>query len=224
MANALGRLFQDIADAIRSKTGDTSTMKPSDFPTKIRGIEAGGDNEYAEIIYGIVSRKEEYTSGKSGLLKVPPVVSADNGNSLISLSSYTMAGYSRALYAQFSGQTWIYDYALGYNAKLKLVDFELTSDNSGLGFMLLPYSLYGCTALESLIIRYDGEEAYPNDAILIGQGLGSGTGVLEGTNDTFYIYVSSSIYDIVVAKNPTYRSRIRKLEDYPDVDTWMDNI
>ena len=42
MANVLGELFGDIANAIREKTGDTATMKPAEFPDKIGGIEAGG--------------------------------------------------------------------------------------------------------------------------------------------------------------------------------------
>lgn len=40
--NVLGALFGDIADAIRAKTGDTATMKPNEFPTKISEITAGG--------------------------------------------------------------------------------------------------------------------------------------------------------------------------------------
>jgi hypothetical protein len=40
--NVLGTLFGDIANAIRSKTGDTAKMKPIDFPTKILEIEVGG--------------------------------------------------------------------------------------------------------------------------------------------------------------------------------------
>lgn len=40
--NVLGTLFGDIANAIRTKTGDTATMKPNEFPTKIAGIEVGG--------------------------------------------------------------------------------------------------------------------------------------------------------------------------------------
>ena len=40
--NVLGVLFQDIADAIRGKTGGTETMKPADFPANITAIEAGG--------------------------------------------------------------------------------------------------------------------------------------------------------------------------------------
>lgn len=42
MANVLGSLFQDIADAIRVKTGTTGTMKPVDFPAAIESIEVGG--------------------------------------------------------------------------------------------------------------------------------------------------------------------------------------
>lgn len=42
MANVLGNLFHDIADAIRSKTGDTGTMKPAQFPEKIASITGGG--------------------------------------------------------------------------------------------------------------------------------------------------------------------------------------
>lgn len=38
MANVLGELFQDIADAIRSKTGETGTMTPASFPSEIRSI------------------------------------------------------------------------------------------------------------------------------------------------------------------------------------------
>ena len=42
MANALGTLFKDIANAIRGKTGNTATMKPADFPSAIAGIVTGG--------------------------------------------------------------------------------------------------------------------------------------------------------------------------------------
>ena len=38
MANALGGLFSDIAAAIRSKTGEEGSMKPTDFPEKINNI------------------------------------------------------------------------------------------------------------------------------------------------------------------------------------------
>lgn len=43
MVNALQTLFQDIADAIRTKTGDTAIMKPSEFPDRIAEIALGGN-------------------------------------------------------------------------------------------------------------------------------------------------------------------------------------
>lgn len=48
MANVLGELFQDIADAIRTKTGGTETMKPASFPDQIMSIEANAELPAAE--------------------------------------------------------------------------------------------------------------------------------------------------------------------------------
>ena len=42
MANVLAELFQNTAAAIREKTGEAGTMKPAEFPEKIRAIEANG--------------------------------------------------------------------------------------------------------------------------------------------------------------------------------------
>ena len=41
MSNVLGELFGDIANAIRSKTGGTDTIKPIDFPNEIANIQQG---------------------------------------------------------------------------------------------------------------------------------------------------------------------------------------
>ena len=49
MDNVLGVLFQDIADAIRAKTGGTDTMKPNEFPTQIAAIETGGGGGGVEL-------------------------------------------------------------------------------------------------------------------------------------------------------------------------------
>jgi len=50
MANVLGALFGDIANAIREKSGETATMKPVEFPDKIRAIEVGGGSS-ADVRY-----------------------------------------------------------------------------------------------------------------------------------------------------------------------------
>lgn len=45
MANVLGELFQDIADAIRSKTGEAGSMKPAQFPAAIAGLSGTDTDE-----------------------------------------------------------------------------------------------------------------------------------------------------------------------------------
>ena len=47
----LTTLFQNTADAIRSKTGDTATMKASQFPAKIQGISVGISQDEADARY-----------------------------------------------------------------------------------------------------------------------------------------------------------------------------
>lgn len=42
MANVLGTLFTDIANSIRSKTGSTDKISPSEFPSQIDSIQGGG--------------------------------------------------------------------------------------------------------------------------------------------------------------------------------------
>ena len=52
MANTLGKLFQDIATAIRSKTGEAGTMKPAEFPAKIAQIMVGtGGGSDKNVVY-----------------------------------------------------------------------------------------------------------------------------------------------------------------------------
>jgi len=42
--NTLDELFNDIADAIRAKTGNSGTIVADNFPTAISNIPAGGAN------------------------------------------------------------------------------------------------------------------------------------------------------------------------------------
>lgn len=47
--NVLGTLFGDIADAIRSKTGDSQSMKPAEFPAQIGNISTANVIDNVEI-------------------------------------------------------------------------------------------------------------------------------------------------------------------------------
>lgn len=51
MANTLGRLFGDIADAIREKSGETEKISPAEFPEKIRSIEGGSCADVRYVIF-----------------------------------------------------------------------------------------------------------------------------------------------------------------------------
>ena len=53
MANALGTLFSDIAEAIREKNGEEGTMKPAQFPEKISALETGGGSGGGSLPAGL---------------------------------------------------------------------------------------------------------------------------------------------------------------------------
>lgn len=75
--SALSKLFQDTANAIREKTGDTGTMKPADFPDKILSIEAGGTPAEKYVVTavdydGTVIAEVELNGGETYSLPTPP--------------------------------------------------------------------------------------------------------------------------------------------------------
>lgn len=66
MANVLAELFANTASAIREKTGDSGTMKPAEFPEKIRGITTGG----SEIPEGYLKPEGTLPITKNGTVDV----------------------------------------------------------------------------------------------------------------------------------------------------------
>lgn len=89
MSNVLGALFQEIADSIRAKSGDTATMKPTEFPEKISAIEAGGGEadervKYVTFMDGasseIIAQKEQTFSHGSGSGVSMTTLSVDDGS------------------------------------------------------------------------------------------------------------------------------------------------
>lgn len=74
----LTTLFKNTADAIRSKTGDTATIKASQFPAKIQGISVGISQDEADARYlqlsggtmtGDLKVQESPASAKSAVSK-----------------------------------------------------------------------------------------------------------------------------------------------------------
>lgn len=226
MANALGELFGDIANAIRSKTGDTGTIKPAEFPAKIVAIESGsgsggsggnGDIEYVDgvdpyyqkLAEAVMTRNAEYLSGDETVLDMKGFKLSD-GNTLGSLSGYSFAGFQYVEGMAFTDVAMISAKAFEGDEKLKILDFTVTEVFPQIS--TYPNALSGCSVLEAFIVR-DGANGLSSVAI----------STANGANDTFYVYVPSEYYDTVISNlTSSYISsdRFRKLEDYPEIDNW----
>lgn len=226
MANALGELFGDIANAIRSKTGDTGTIKPAEFPAKIVAIESGGDAGgsggsgnieyvdgvdpyYQKLAEAVMTRDARKLAGNEAVLNMKGFKLSD-GNTLASLDSYSFAGFSKVRGMAFTDVLLIYENAFVGDTSLEILDFTVTESLPQIG--TYPNALSGCSALESIVVR--------NSA----NGLTNvGIAAANGANDTFYVYVPAAYYDTVTAaltSSQLTADRFRKLEDYPEIDNW----
>jgi hypothetical protein len=74
MANVLGELFQDIADAIRGKTGETGTMKPNQFPEAIASIVTGSGGGGGGSSTDVRVKYVTFMNGATELIKYPVIV------------------------------------------------------------------------------------------------------------------------------------------------------
>jgi len=53
---SLTSIFQDIANAIRSKTGKADSIYPSDMASEIEGIASGGGTQNTKVIEGTTNK------------------------------------------------------------------------------------------------------------------------------------------------------------------------
>lgn len=53
---SLTSIFQDIADAIRSKTGKAESIYPVDMASEIEGISSGGGKQNLKVIEGTTNK------------------------------------------------------------------------------------------------------------------------------------------------------------------------
>ena len=74
MANVLSELFRRTAEAIREKTGESGTMKPAEFPEKIRGITAGA----GEILNGAEVHTVTFIGADGSVLHEKSVIDCDD--------------------------------------------------------------------------------------------------------------------------------------------------
>ena len=99
----LTTLFKNTADAIRSKTGDTSTMQASQFPAKIQGISVGisqdeADARYLQLSGGTMTGALTLAGDPAGDLQAATKQYVDNtAQKRVLLGTYTGTGGSVSL-------------------------------------------------------------------------------------------------------------------------------
>ena len=164
----------------------------------------------------MVSRNPE-PLGYSNVMDMSDFRTVD-GAILGNLRSFAFAGFNNLEGIKLSPQTFFSNQYIFYGCdKLKIIDYTLSPLASAASFWA--NSLCGFSSLEAIIIRT------PDDVVLdfITFFDGSYTG-----NENFYVYVPRASYERVttnvVSTNTLPMSRIRILEDYPDIDNWWDNI
>jgi hypothetical protein len=105
MANALGTLFKDIADAIREKTGEPESVKfkPAQFPEKIASLSVGGGG--GSIVEGLTFAKGDFKSTEDvhtvthDLGYVPDILIVYSLDNPLSLNLQTAISFSSAFVA-----------------------------------------------------------------------------------------------------------------------------
>ena len=100
----LTTLFQNTADAIRSKTGDTAAMQASQFPAKIQGINVGisqdeADARYLQLAGGTMSGSLTLSGAPTSDLQAATKKYVDDavGGATLVLSNHTLKSNNETL-------------------------------------------------------------------------------------------------------------------------------
>ena len=142
--NVLGVLFQNIADAIRAKTGGTETMKPNEFPTQIANIPVGGGIESGTFKYKTNTFNCTSTSKMQTIYHnlgcVPDILIVMYGSVPASGTLMNCLAYSSAMLEALGGgwinQAW-YVSSYGMIGLTSNVGMDMEQDPSG------TYATYG---------------------------------------------------------------------------------
>lgn len=117
--SALSDLFQDIADAIRTKTGDTAAMAPLAFPDNILSIEGGSGGPAIKVATGTFSPTDDQIHGITvphNLGVVPDFISVcfEGLDRFDNYGSEEADGnaYEAIVYAESYSSDAIYDYGV----------------------------------------------------------------------------------------------------------------
>lgn len=219
-----------IANAIRSKTGKTETMRLDDMPSEIEAIEGGGggseenqlhstldgtltyiDSNVSKVIayacYGITSLKTvnlpNATSIGSNAFRGCSGMTTFNAPKATTVSTYAFYGCTNLLEISFQNISSVAGTCFYQCTKLKKADFgPMCKSLSG-------SSLAYCSALTHLILRY-------TDGVV-----SIATNTFSGANFDGYVYVPSALVADYEA-NETWSQHagsatFRTIEDYPNI-------
>lgn len=139
MANVLGTLFGEIANAIREKSGESGTMKPAEFPDKISQIVTGGGGS-GELKYktGYVSRysMESIKTFSHNMGVVPDIIILYSEEPPVENTLFFTIGFSSAMIKAFGNEYATIGFALITNTSMSTasnVGFESDTVKTPLG-------------------------------------------------------------------------------------------
>lgn len=207
MSNVLGDLFQEIADAIRTKTGETDKIAPLNFPDEILSIVVGessdgdGGGTSSGSIGNLEFASEEFNTSSTGigrqtiahgLSSTPDMiivwVSSKSGEAP---STYRLT-YAWGLNSKFvgaEGLTW-YGSAMITVANLNTSGDTTTTELHQLGFI---DTEYGMDALPSSMRGANSPYVYCPDAETFEVGADGGTtGTGRLFDSTYYRWLAIS--------------------------------
>ena len=137
MANVLGTLFGEIANAIREKSGESGTMKPAEFPDKIAQIVTGGGSGELKYKNGTVSASNmsDITTISHGLGVVPDMIAIYISEPPVENKVFLAIGFSTAMHAILGGYPSIVQALLsGTSSQIGTADgFESDDPTCALG-------------------------------------------------------------------------------------------
>ena len=222
-----GEALTDIANAIRSKTGDSAKLSLGEMADSIEGLECGDDTETIAKLNAVIDRSiveirsDANEIGSYAFYNCLKLTTADFPMAT-SIGSYAFNGCSKLTTIDFPVTKFIGTYAFNGCSQLTTIDFpmvtnignyafrdcsQLTTADFPMATSLSRSAFYSCSKLNALALRSQSLCSLGNSNAF------SGTPIYNGTG---YIYVPSSLLDSYKSATnwSTYATQFRALEDY----------
>ena len=228
-ADNLDAQFQNIANAIREKTGSNEPIPDSEFANEILSIEAGGDTSIEDAILNGQGVIDTYTNNRITKLRSYALYEAKitrfNSTSVLRLGAQC---FSRSTLeecntpnAQYASSGATFDFCASLK-RLYLPNMKSAFSNNCKSCTALSYIYLGqittlgtncfqnCTNLITLVI------STPTLCALNATNVFTSTPIESGTG---YIYVPKALIEnYKVATNwVNFAEQFRAIEDYPDI-------